>query len=125
VLADEEFLEAEQAGAQAFGGVSVVMEMDLDLAEARPAQLRQGVKIFSFVFFDREEKSVARRAAVGIAKAAELPREALRPRLHAPPARSDVGAPRLRLVMVGDAQDAVDFLGERRRAKASAFPEIR
>ena len=83
VAAGEQFLEAEQRGAEVVGGVVVVVQVDLDLAEAGAAEVGQGVEVFRLVLLDGVEERVARRPAVGVAEAAELPRVVADPALDA------------------------------------------
>ena len=51
---------------EVLAGVVVVVQMQLDLAESGPAELGQRIEVLPIIFFDREEKCVTRRPAVGV-----------------------------------------------------------
>jgi hypothetical protein len=109
--------ELSQGGAQVVGGVVVVMQVDLDLAEALAAQVRQRVEVFGLVLLGGIEEGMAGRPAVAVAEDAELPRITFDPAAHAGPAPFRRWAVLLGLIVVGDAQKDVDvLLGPRRPA---------
>ena len=81
---------------------------------------RQRVEIFRLVIFDGVEEGVARRPAVAVAKAAELPRILLDPGGDAGPAGFQVRLARRRLEMIANAQENVNFLVGAGRLEAGA-----
>src|SRR5262249_32813915 len=54
----QQLIEFAQRLAKAFSRVVVMMQMDLDLAEALPAQLDQGFEMFRTIFLGRIKKRV-------------------------------------------------------------------
>ena len=109
-MANERLLETGKRSAQSLGRVVLVVQMDLHLAKARTAKPGQRVEILFLVFLDRKEEGVTRRPTVRIAKLPELPRELLDPRCDALAPGGDVGLAPLGLIVVGQAQEDVDFL---------------
>ncbi len=67
----QEVLEGQQLVAQSFGGVAVVVQMNLDFAETGATQLGHTVHVFGFVFILRDEETMARRASIAVAEIAE------------------------------------------------------
>src|ERR1700722_654976 len=124
MLRDENFLEAEQRLPQAFGGVLLVMQMHLDLAEPRPTQARQRVEIFLLVFLDRKKKRVARRPTVAVAEVPELFRILLDPGGDPPASSLKVRLARLGFKVIGDAKNDVNFFVESRRLKTVSLCQI-
>src|SRR5206468_1185733 len=102
--------EAQQLGAQTLGRVLVVMQMDLDLAKPRPAQTRQRVEILLLVLLDRKKERVARRPTVAVLEGAELPGILLDPGGDALPTDLDARLTRLRLEVIGDAENDVNLV---------------
>jgi hypothetical protein len=93
----EEFLSFEQGRAEVLGRVVIMVQVQvqLNLAEAGPAEFGQGVEMLGIVLLDREEERVAGRPPLAVAKAAEPSRIVAHPPLdplaghlgEAPPTR--------------------------------------
>ena len=73
----------EEVAAQGGGGVAVVVEVDLDLADALPGEAGEGLEPVGLVLLAGEEERVARAAAVGVAELGGEPRILLGPEAHA------------------------------------------
>jgi hypothetical protein len=67
----EQLLVFEKGGSEVFSGVVVVVQMDFDLAEARPAKLGQGVQVRRSVFLNGIEKRMPWRAPVTVTEISE------------------------------------------------------
>ena len=71
MAAGKEFLGRQQGLAEVLGRVVIMVQVQLDLAEAGPAEFGQGVEMLGIVLLDREEERVAGRPPIAVAKAAE------------------------------------------------------
>ena len=105
-------------------GVAVVVEMELDLAEAFARELGEAIEEVRPVFLAGEEPAVARRPSVAVAKLAERG-IALRPDVDA--AVTDVirGAAPQRLVVIAECEQDVSRFGRLWRPRtANQVPAI-
>jgi hypothetical protein len=118
------FLEFGQSPAEVGRGVIVVMEVNFDLAEARPAKFGERFQVAWFVFLGGIKKRVLGRSAVAVAKPGEESRIGLDPVIH--PSGGDVGgsvAP-LGLEVIGDAEQNVDRFPRPRRTTSRGIAKI-
>jgi hypothetical protein len=51
--------------------VTFVMQVDLNLAEALPAQLTQSIKVVRIILFQRKKEGMARRSRIAVPKLAK------------------------------------------------------
>ena len=77
--AREKFLVGDQAGAELFRGIVLVMKMHFNFTEPLPAKLRQSVKVFGVVLFERVEERVTRRPTVAVSELSEQAGIVVRP----------------------------------------------
>src|SRR6185437_7547380 len=100
------------------------MQVNLDFAESLAAQVRQRIEILCFVFLNRIEERMPRRAAVTVAKAGELARIILDPALNAGAADLH-GRPVLpRLIVIGETQQYMHLFTGSRPAPARSLQQI-
>src|SRR5262249_49493994 len=109
VIVDKKFAERDELVAEAVGRVVVVVQVQFDFTEARATQFTERVQQRLLVFLGGIKERVAWGTTVGILEPAELFRELLDPGLHAFHAGGEIRAAGLGLVMIGHAQDEVNF----------------
>jgi hypothetical protein len=110
--------------AQRLCGVPVVMEMELDLAEAAAHERCEVIEELGPVLLARKEPAVARRAPVAVAERAER-WIALTPRLHARVTHVVGGLAPQRLVVVAKREENVPWTAPLWRARtANHVPEV-
>ncbi len=93
-----------------------MVQVNLNFAEPAPAERGDGVDVGGVVFVDREEESVPRRAAVGVAEFFEQAWVFADPAFDSAGGAGGVDLAVLRLVMVGNTKDYVHRLVARRTA---------
>ena len=104
----EEIPGFQQRLPEVFGGVIVVVQVDLDLAISRTTEPGQGVDKLRIVVLDRVEKRVPRRPPVAVAETTEGLGIAAHPSLHARTSELVIGVAESGLEMVGNAQEDMD-----------------
>ena len=104
--------------AQRLGGVAVVVEMKLDLAEAKLCEVAERVEPARPILLARKEERVTRVVAVGVDEVFGEARVRLRPEAHAGVAHGVADLVPERLVVVADREDAGALSAEGRRAPA-------
>ena len=101
----EEFLEIP---AQSFGRVSIVMQVNLDLAKALPPKIDEPLNVLGPVFLRWEKKAVARRKSVGIRAPGTQARIVIRPAGDPPTFCFQVSSIPARFKMIGKTEHHVD-----------------
>src|SRR6185312_2601096 len=104
----QQLVEAVDGGVEVFGGVVVVMQVDLDLAITVGAKLRELVEMLLDVFLFGIEEAVLRRAAIGIAMRARQGTIVAAPAIDPRTLRGHVDPSPVRLEMVDEAEHHVD-----------------
>ena len=101
-------LELEQCRTKPLGRVVVVMEMNLDFAQAGFAERRQAIQVLAPVLFGGKEKRVARWPSVGIGKSRCQTRQPLDPGVNPRALDGEAGIAMPRLEVVRDTDQNVD-----------------
>ena len=101
-----------------------MVEVDLHLAKAGPAEPSESLKVSVLVFLGRVEESVLRRAAVPVAELLEEVRLQIGPDLHAAVGYQGSRVRPFWLEMVGNTEQDVDRLTDWRWLPARGVEQI-
>jgi hypothetical protein len=105
-------------------GITVVVEMELDLSEACAGELRESIEEVGAIFLARKEPAMARRSAVAVAKLSECG-VALGPGIDASLADVLGGtAPQWLVVVAQREQDVSRLRGAWRSRTANEVPAV-